>query len=359
MKIAQVSPRYYPYAGGFETHVRHLSEGLAQKGYTVDVLTTDPSNKLRRVDTISGVRVQRFGSWAPKDNYDFSIGLVRFLAKNSSEYSVIHGHSYHDFPALAAAYTKGHTKFVFNPHYHGTGHTALRSLLHIPYKFVGRKLLAKADGIICDSFYERQLLTSNFEVDSSRISVIPSGLDYKEFKDLVRRRKEHRTILAVARLEEYKGLQYLVGVLPRLEQDIVLEVAGDGPYEEELTRLAKSLGVHQRVILLKHLPRKDLLQRYVDSDVFALLSKHEAYGISVAEALTAGIPCIVANASALAEWVDDKNCFGIDHPPDLNILSELITKVIGRKATAVGNPKICSRNDVVERLSRLYAEITE
>jgi len=45
-----------------------------------------------------------------------------------------------------------------------------------------------------------------------------------------------------------------------------------------------------------------------------MLSKHEAYGITVAEALAAGTPCIVARGSALEEFVDGVMCIGIEAP---------------------------------------------
>jgi glycosyltransferase involved in cell wall biosynthesis len=84
------------------------------------------------------------------------------------------------------------------------------------------------------------------------------------------------------------------------------------------------------------------------------LSKHEAYGLSVAEALCAGTPCLVANASALTEWVDGENCFGIDYPIDLGVLAELIKK-IARKS--VCKPAVLDWDEVTDRLIRLYMDV--
>jgi glycosyltransferase involved in cell wall biosynthesis len=93
---------------------------------------------------------------------------------------------------------------------------------------------------------------------------------------------------------------------------------------------------------------------YASADVFVLLSKHEAYGLSVAEALCAGTPCIVANTSALTEWVNGENCFGIDYPIDLDALASLIMKVIGKK---VCKPTVLDWDEVTDRLIRLYMDV--
>ena len=104
MKIAQVCPRYYPDIGGVQTHVKEISEGLAKKGFEVEVLTIDPSKKLLKKEVLNGVIVKRFGSWAPNEAYYFSRELKRYLAKNSSDYDVVHAHSYHAFPRARIEY---------------------------------------------------------------------------------------------------------------------------------------------------------------------------------------------------------------------------------------------------------------
>ena len=354
MRIAQVCPRYPPYIGGVETHVQELSERLVRRGFEVAVLTTDSGRGLAKSETLNGVKVRRFWAWAPGEAYYFSGSLRYFLAAHASDFDVVHAHCYHAFPALYAAQAMGSNRLVFTSHYHGVGHTWFRSLLHVPYRFIGRRIFDTADRVICVSEHERSLVERNFGLDDEKLILIPNGLDLHEFSGLQRHAKERRLILTVGRLEKYKGVQYLIRVLPYLMDDFVVEVVGRGPYREHLVELSRKLGVADRVRFLHGLSRAELLQEFADADVFALLSEHEAYGITVAEALCAGTPCVVARTSALAEWIDGKGCFGIDLPIDYNRLANVIESVVGLR---VAKPNVLDWDDVVRRLVGLYESL--
>jgi len=355
MKIAQVCPRYFPHIGGVETHVREISERLVKRGYEVEVLTTDPKGELPKEEVINGIMVKRFKSWAPSEAYYISRTLKRYLSENSGNYDVVHAHSYHAFPALYAAQTKSKNKLIFTPHYHGTGHTFFRKLLHIPYKYVAKSIFEKADKVVCVTNFEKDLIMKKFRVDGKKVEVIPNGIDPKEFEGLKRERRDcYKIILYVGRLEKYKGVDYLIKALPKLDKNIRLEIIGKGPHKRSLLRLVNKLGVVDRVRFYQDLSREALLQKYAKADLFALLSKYEAFGISVAEALASGIPCIVANTSALREWVDNKNCFGIDYPVSVEKLAYIINKVIGKTVRGV---KLPTWDETVEKLARVYESL--
>ena len=354
MKILHVCPRYYPSIGGVEEHVRNLCERLARKHY-VEVYTTDPSGKLSNLETINRVKVSRFRSFAPNEAYFFSSTLKKRLTTTSGDFDIVHAHNYGAFPAFYAAQGKAQNRLFLTPHYHGTGHTLLRSLLHVPYRnFWGKSIFEKADVIVCVSKYEMGLIKKNFREFGEKMVLVPNGLNLGEFRNLERSKKKTRNILTVCRLESYKGVQYLIQVLPILSENVSLQVVGKGPYKPNLIELVRKKKLDDRVEFFEDLPRGELLQKYVDADVFVLLSEHESYGISIAEALTAGTPCIVANKSALTEWVEDKSCQGIDFPFDLATLKRSIENafVTGRIKSKLN---IFDWDEVVEKISSLYA----
>ena len=354
LRVCQVCQRYYPYIGGVETHVKEISKRLVQRGIEVEVLTTDPSGKLQGTEIVDNVLVRRFRSFAPNEAYYFSPKLEQYLCEEYKSFDIVHAHNYNAFPSLHAVRAKKTDRFVFTPHYHATGHTFARRMFHIPYRLLGKQTFEKADRIICVSEYEKCLVLKGFRVEKSRIVMIPNGINIAEIRRYTKRSKRGRIILCVGRLEKYKGVQYLIQVLASLSADIQLQIVGSGPYQSNLLKLATRLGLEDRIKFFHNLSQNELFQKYADADLFALLSNHEAYGIVVAEALCSGVPCIVANTSALSEWIDEKNCFGVNYPIDIQRLHDLAKDVMGKK---VEMPKIIDWNEVTDRVSNVYKDV--
>ncbi len=361
MKIAQICPRFPPHIGGIETHVYEISKRLA-KEFDVEILTTDPRGALADVECIGDVAVRRFRSFAPSNSYYLSLDLYKYLKGKSDEYDILHAHSYHALPALHAAMAKGENPIlVFTPHYHGKGHSFIRNLLHKPYKLLGREIFSKANAVICVSEYEKDLVLRDFNVDKTRIHVIPNGVNLDEFRCVrVNECKDvdEKIILYVGRLEKYKGVDYVVRALPRLSSEFVLNVVGDGSYKQNIVKLARKLGVMHRIRFYQKLNREKLIEMYSKANVLVLLSKYEAYGLAVAEALAAGTPCVVANEAALKEWVDDRSVFGVDYPVDVDELAKLIKNVAGKRVVKNDRlDKLMDWNDVAIRIKRVYLSV--
>lgn len=273
---------------------------------------------------------------------------------------MVHAHGFHAFPMHFASLVEC-KKFVVTTHFHGSGHSTFRNSLFRLLKFFGRVALLKADVIVAVSDFERTLLIERFWLDKRKVVLVPNGVNFEEFRHLKRQDQGFRSILYVGRLEEYKGVHYLIEALPKMEDDLVLEVVGRGSLRELLEQRAKQLGISKRVRFYQNLSRHDLLQLYSNADVFILISKLEAYGLVVAEALSAGIPCIVAKTSSLSEWVDNKFCFGVNYPIRINELVEKINFVLdlgiqGRVISSnhVHN-KILDWKEVVCRLEEVYS----
>jgi glycosyltransferase involved in cell wall biosynthesis len=206
------------------------------------------------------------------------------------------------------------------------------------------------------------LLVKKFKLDASKIVVIPCGVNLGELKTLKKHKRDFRSILHVSsRLDNYKGAYHLIKALPKINENVILEIVGEGKERKNLELYAEKLGVLNRVKFYKYMPQKELFQKYVDADVFVLLSRCESYSMVVAEALAAGTPCIVANTSALSEWVDNETCFGVHFPIHINELVTLIERILERKIDKdkmkkwIGT-KILDWDDVAKRLEDVYYE---
>jgi glycosyltransferase involved in cell wall biosynthesis len=198
------------------------------------------------------------------------------------------------------------------------------------------------------------MILNNFRIDCNKIKIIPNGIDKKEFEKYKVKKKKNNKILYVGRLEKYKGIQYIIKAISLLDKKIVLEIVGTGLYKHQLKKLAQNLDVDDRVFFTQNIDRKELIQKYYESGLFISLSKYEAYGITVLEALSTGTPCIVSNISSLSEWIDNKNCYGINYPINIQELKNMIMYLIGKN---IKYEFINSWDEVVNKIKTLYDEI--
>jgi glycosyltransferase involved in cell wall biosynthesis len=302
--IALVTPRYAPAVGGVERHVEALARGLLLRGLEVEVVTTDPTGRLPQVEELDGVRVRRFPTLANDGVFFLSPQLGNWLLRHSARFSLIHAHLYHTPLAFQAALGawRADRPLVLTPHYHGSGHSRLRRLLHPPYRRIGRWVVRRARQIFCVSQAELRLLEQHFG-GGLPSSVVPNGVELEELATArpLDRPAERRLLLAVGRLESYKQTDRLVSVLPSLPENYEAVIVGDGPLRAKIEAEAARLGLGRRLRLLGHLPRAELLAWYRSADVFVSLSQQESFGITALEAAAAGAPLVLSDIPAHRE----------------------------------------------------------
>jgi len=145
-------------------------------------------------------------------------------------------------------------------------------------------------------------------VDSDRISLFADTIDPAHFGSesdrLAARRDELRAeaglaaedvaVLSVARLAPEKGHDTLMAAAALLaDPRVAVLLAGSGPERERLEALAGELGT--RLVVLDELPWERIVERYAIADVFALLSRHEPWGVAVNEAAACGLPLVLSD----------------------------------------------------------------
>jgi len=359
MKIGYVTKHYTPFRGGVETHVEEIAVRMAAKGHTVEVLTQASDRHSSPTESIDSVLVRRFPLVSTSRHYAFAPGLWSHLARESGRYDVVHAHSYHALPALGAALLS-RRPLVFTPHYHGAGHSRLRTLLHTPYRRLGAVIFARARSVICVSHAESALVQQHFPRVSGRVIVIPNGVDVAALRMAQPFASDRTVILSVGRLESYKNVERIIASFAHLPDDFVLCVVGEGPDRRSLEALMVRLRLQGRARFLGHVDTLTLQRWFRTATVYVSMSSREAFGISLIEALAAGAGVVAADIPAYREIVMDGAAGGaatlvpLDAPPAA--LAAAIRDVAARHGASERAllPGIVSWDDVAERTEILY-----
>lgn len=343
MNILQVTHRYPPNRGGVETHVHELAIGLTDRGHDVTVFSADKGSHLPSCSTTEGVEVRRFRSLSISDSFYFAPQIAKAVRGTNAD--VIHAHNYHAFPLLFAALGVTDERFVLTAHYHGGSANAGRDALLSLYQPVVRWALRRADDVIAVSEWERERLRNHIGVEAT---VIPNGIDIERFHETSPEARERPYLLSVGRLEEYKGIQHVIRALPEISgYDLV--VAGEGEYRSSLERIAVETGVEDRVEFLGYVPDDRLPGLYAGASVYVALSSFEAYGMTVAEALAAGTPCVILEEAALSDWTEVSGVVGTDE-----VSQDTIARVIAQARDAEVAAELLTWDEVVEKLLSVY-----
>jgi len=169
-----------------------------------------------------------------------------------------------------------------------------------------RFLYPHADRIICQSRAMANDLAWELGIEKELIAVLPNPVDFEEILEAGRVpdpsaapwRGDGPHLLAVGRLAPEKGFDVLLHALVSVREkfpEAELIVTGQGPEEQALKTLSKSLGLEAAVLFSGYVRRPYLL--YSGASVFVLSSRHEGMPNALLEAAAAGLPIVATPAS--------------------------------------------------------------
>jgi glycosyltransferase involved in cell wall biosynthesis len=176
---------------------------------------------------------------------------------------------------------------------------------------------------------------------TTRIAVVPLGLDLERFADQDRLAARNRlhvaadelVLLAVGRLVPIKRLDRLIKTFSRVAHEIPaarLYLVGDGPERDQLLRAATSAGVGDRVIHVGW--SSDTPSWYAAADVVALTSEREGTPLALIEAAAAGRPVIATDVGGVADIVADRVTGFVVPPDDEEALTDRLRTLLGDPA---------------------------
>jgi glycogen(starch) synthase len=311
--------------GGLARHVRKLAEALVRQGVTVDVLTRGvgdgPEVSEHGGVTVHRVRepgwprdLDRFVAWVERMNEDMLLAGEALAQEH--DYDLIHGHDWLVAQASAALADKIEVPYVTTIHAteHGRHQGWVKDEPQAHIHATERRMAQRADATIVCSYYMRGHVADIFDIEESRVAVIPNGVDPSELQptgDLQALRASfaaphEKLVLLVGRLVYEKGFQLALDALPGvIEQvgDVRFLVAGSGTHEAELKAQSERLGLGEHGTFVGWIGDDVLHSLYRIADLCVIPSIYEPFGLVALEAMASGCPCIVADTGGLREVV--------------------------------------------------------
>jgi glycosyltransferase involved in cell wall biosynthesis len=173
---------------------------------------------------------------------------------------------------------------------------------------------------------------------------------------------EQPMVLAVGRLHPQKDYPTMLSAMARLSGRSprpVLVVAGDGPEQDDVFRLAAELGVDVRLLGR----RDDVPDLMAAADLLAISSVWEARALVVQEALQQGLPVVATAVGGIPELVEDAAVLVAPGDPEqLGVaIGSLLDDPKRARALAVRGLDVAAtwpdEDDVVTRVLEAYAQV--
>lgn len=324
--------------GGTEEHLRTLSRGLVRRGLAVDLLF--PSRQVRGISGHSdeGVQVWRVPETVEIASCNIFLRGIGHFRRLAADADIVHYH----FP-----WPWGDVLHALEPQVEGRRHVVTyhsdivrQRLLAVPYRPVMHRFLGSVDRIVATSraYADTSPVLGRY---TDRLCVIPLGLDHARIPApdplrLARWRREFGEgfFFFVGVLRYYKALHVLVEAAAASGLPVV--IAGAGPESARLHSLAERLGASN----------VHFTGRIRDEDKWALLhlarafvlpsdQRSEAFGVSLLEAMSVGLPLITADIGTGTGFVNQHGVTGLHvKPGSSEHLAKAMQRLAGDKALA-------------------------
>ena len=316
--ILHLSKYYYPVEGGIESVAKYMAEGLSD--YRNVVVCYDHYGPTR-VDAINGITIYRIASSFKVASQDFTFSYYSHLKELIGQYQpgIILLHCPNPFLYPIVCHLKPpKTKLVLLWHSDILDKGSL-------YKFVRtleQMILKKSDLILTTSLNYVHPSSPVYEY-RNKVKVVPNGIDTRDFvvsaeednkiAEIRQRFSNKKIVLFVGRHVKYKGIDYLIRAEKYIQSDCVIVIGGSGPETNSLKKMVNS----DRIKFTGRIPDEELKYYYYAADVFAFASitKQEAFGVALAEAMYCKcVPVVFTIEGSGVNWVSIKDETGEEVP---------------------------------------------
>jgi glycosyltransferase involved in cell wall biosynthesis len=383
LNVLHVIPSLSAVHGGPSLALPIMERVLSGLGVAVETATTNDDGPGRRTRHETGQplaenNVTRWYFAKQTEFYKVSLPLWRWLRAHVARFDVVHLHAVFSFASLAAAWQarRHDVPYIIRPLglLNQYGMTQRRSWLkQHSLRWLEGPLLRDATAVHFTSAAEQQ--EAELLGIPLRSIVIPLGIESVAEGNAERFLARHpelrgrKRVLYLSRLDPKKNLEGLleaISVVSRHVESVSLLVCGGGDpgYATQLQALASRLGVERDVLWLGRVEGDTKADVLAAADVFGLPSFSENFGVSVIEALAAGVPCVVSPGVAVATEIQQAGAGTIVEPQGPAIAEGLLSLLQSDAARGAASQRArrlaaerFSAARMGERLVNLYGDV--
>jgi len=358
MKVLHVSHNFYPVTGGIEKNIGDICRGMSELGHQSDVLCLKERG-MPEHEVHNGINIYRKGALDLRF-YKISPRILGII----KEYDIVHVHGLGFFSDYLAVTKKIHKKPLVLSTHGGIFHTKSLSWAKRPYFYLWSRLALRAfDRIVAVSRSDMEL----FSGITDKMTFIPDSVDHGKFSS-IKRDAEKGIFIFVGRMSKNKRIDRLIrafSVVNISAKGSMLFIIGEDWDNQKgmLSSLAKELGIDRNVVFTGRIDNGNLTQFFKRAPFFLSASEYEGFGISVLEAMAAGIPVIVNDIDAFNTFVEDgRSGFIIDYSKP-HEAGRKILGIMGRddlqliSATAKEVSKEYDYKSAAKKLEILYNDV--
>lgn len=221
----------------------------------------------------------------------------------------------------------------------------IETLNKLPFKRgIANFILRNSNGILFVSSYSKSifegLIKKEFKSSLEKKSLIlPMGVNVNKLRTktgIGKIKKPHnikseKILIFIGRLEERKGLTYLINAIPTVlstKFDVRLFILGDGPIKNKLQNQVKKLNLNSNVRFLGHTFGKKKLDLLKAADILIMPSLSEGLPVALLEGLATGKAIIATKVGGIEDIIKDNSTGILIKPKNENEISNAILKLL-------------------------------
>jgi glycosyltransferase involved in cell wall biosynthesis len=341
-KILIFSTAYYPFVGGAEVAVKEITDRISDTQF--DLITAKFKRSLPKFEKIGNVNVYRLGvdvsildklflpfcgalfalKLNKKNHYDFFWCIMATFASGAAY--IANKISFEKPVPIILTLQEGDSEEHFKKRWFGLIDSSWALALK------NTKILT-----VISSYLGNRAREFGYQ---GEIKIIPNGVDVNKFKsellkeEKIKIRKElglkenDIALITASRLVLKNGVGDVIKALPKLEQNIKFVILGEGGLKEKLQKLAKDLGVSERVIFKGFVSHNEMPKYLKACDIFIRPSLSEGMGNSFIEAMAARISVIATPVGGITDFVKENETGYFCEPENPESIAEVVKKVI-------------------------------